>query len=182
MIPRDREQLTVPPDGKPLAAQPKWRQDFPVDWPQDEYISRRELTKFLVLTSLAFVVGQFWIVAQNFWRRRQGQPLIQQIARLDEIPVGGVRIFQYPDPNKPCVLVRLGEADFVAYDQQCTHLTCPVIPQPQANRLYCPCHEGIFDLATGHPLAGPPRRPLPRVRLEVRDGAIYATGFVEEAT
>ncbi|MCC7264926.1 MAG: Rieske 2Fe-2S domain-containing protein [Candidatus Latescibacteria bacterium] len=135
-----------------------------------------------MLTSLAFAVGQCWIVAQNFLRKRQGQPLVQQIARLDEIPVGGVRLFQYPDPHKSCVLVRLGETDFVAYDQQCTHLACPVIPEPQANRLYCPCHEGVFDLATGRPVAGPPRRPLPRIRLEIRDGTVYAVGYGEETT
>jgi arsenite oxidase small subunit len=31
-------------------------------------------------------------------------------------------------------------------------------------------------VTTGRPLAGPPRRPLTRVVLEVRDGVIYATG------
>ena len=72
MLP-DREQITLPPDGRPLAEQPKWRQDFPIDWPQDHYVARRDFTKFMVLTSFAFVVGQFWIVLQNFLRRRRGQ-------------------------------------------------------------------------------------------------------------
>jgi Rieske Fe-S protein len=43
--------------------------------------------------------------------------------------------------------------------------------------MYCPCHEGTFDLATGRPVAGPPRRPLPRVRLEVRGDEIFASGL-----
>jgi len=42
--------------------------------------------------------------------------------------------------------------------------------------LHCPCHNGWFDLATGAPNAGPPRRPLERVTLEIRDGVLYATG------
>jgi Rieske Fe-S protein len=79
------------------------------------------------------------------------------------------------------VLIRLDERTLVAYGQQCTHLSCPVIAEPDAGRLHCPCHEGVFDLATGRPIAGPPRRPLPLVNLEVRDGVIYATG-VEERT
>ena len=33
-----------------------------------------------------------------------------------------------------------------------------------------------FDLTSGDPTAGPPRRPLPRIHLQIRDGAIYATG------
>jgi hypothetical protein len=61
---RNREQLTIPPDGAPLEEQPRWRQDFPIDWPQDHYVSRRDFTKFMVLTSLAFTAGQFWIVAK----------------------------------------------------------------------------------------------------------------------
>ena len=33
------------PDGLPVEQQPKWRRDFPIDWPQDEYVSRRDLVK-----------------------------------------------------------------------------------------------------------------------------------------
>jgi len=40
----------------------------------------------------------------------------------------------------------------------------------------CPCHHGYFDAQTGQPLAGPPRRPLPRITLALRDGVIYAKG------
>ena len=54
--------------------QPRWRQDFPIDWPEDDYVARREFTKFLVLTSRAFVVGQFWIGVQSLLRRGRGRP------------------------------------------------------------------------------------------------------------
>ena len=61
----------------------------------------------------------------------------------------------------------------VAFSQQCTHLSCAVIPQPEHNRLFCPCHEGAFDLQSGRPIAGPPNRPLTRVLLDVRgDGCL----------
>ena len=176
---RDPERLTVPPDGRPEADQPRWRQDFPIDWPQDDYISRRDFTKFMVLTSLAFTVGQFWILLQNFFRQRRGELPIREIARLDALPIGGSLVFDYPAEHMPRLLVRLDEQSFVAYDQLCTHLTCPVAPQPEAGHLHCPCHEGIFDLATGQPLTGPPRRPLPRVKLEIRGDKLYATGVEE---
>ncbi len=180
MTSQDREHLTIPPDGKPEAEQPRWRRDFPIDWPQDNYVARRDFTKFMVLTSLAFVAGQFWIVLQNFFRKRKGSPPLYEIARVEEIPVGGSRVFNYPQEHTPCVLIRLDADRFVAYSQQCTHLTCPVIPQPEAGRLYCPCHEGVFDLTTGRPIAGPPRRTLPRVKLEIRRGMICALGWEEE--
>lgn len=174
---RDPERLTIPPDGGSQEEQPRWRQDFPIDWPQDNYIARRDFTRFMVLISLAFTVGQFWILLQNFFQGRRRTAPAQEITELNAIPVGGSLVFRYPDETSPRILVRLSETAFVAYDQQCTHLTCPVIPQLEKGHLHCPCHEGVFDLLTGQPLAGPPRRPLPRVKLEIRGDKIYATGM-----
>ena len=176
MIRREREELTIPPNGRSLDEQPKWRQDFPIDWPQAHYLSRRDFTKFMVLISLAFTAGQFWIVLKNFWRRRRGEPPIQQIATTEQLPIGGAKTFIYPEAHDTCLLMRTGENTFVAYSQKCTHLSCAVVPQPDKHRCVCPCHEGSFALTTGVPLAGPPQRPLSQISLEVRGGVIYATG------
>jgi Rieske Fe-S protein len=128
------------------------------------------------LTSLAFVVGQFWIVVQNSIRRWQGQRLVQPIARLDEVPVGGARLFTYPGKHDFCVLLRPAADKLLAYNQKCTHLSCAVVPAMERGQLHCPCHHGVFDMASGRPIAGPPRRPLSAVTLEIRDDVIYATG------
>src|SRR6187401_2078704 len=72
----DREQITIAPDFAPAEAQPAWRQDFPIDVPQDLYVERRDFMKFMVLMSAAFTLGQLWIVAQNWFRKRTGQPSI----------------------------------------------------------------------------------------------------------
>ena len=37
---------------------PKWRQDFPIEWEGDHYVSRREMVKFLTLGSLLLAVGE----------------------------------------------------------------------------------------------------------------------------
>jgi nitrite reductase/ring-hydroxylating ferredoxin subunit len=173
------EQWTAPPDGRPHEEQPRWRQDFPIDWPQDQYVFRREFIKFLLLTSGAFTAGHFWLLVQQLWQRQTPPP--REIARVEDIPVGGSLLFEYPERSPARLLVRMDEETFVAYEQQCTHLLCPVIPRVAEGELHCPCHEGVFDLATGRPLAGPPQRPLARIRLEVRQGVIYAIG-VEERT
>jgi len=76
----------------------------------------------------------------------------------------------------------LSERELVAFDQRCTHLSCPVVPQVEQGRFHCPCHAGNFDLATGRPISGPPRRPLPKVSLEVRGDQIFATGVTESAS
>jgi Rieske Fe-S protein len=169
------------PDFAPVEAQPAWRQDFPIDWPQDLYVERRDFMKFMVLTSAAFTLGQLWIGAQNWYRKRSGRPAIQRIASVDDLAVGAAIGFTYPNEHERCLLVRLTPTEFVAFGQECTHLSCAVIPRPNEGSFYCPCHEGRFDIHTGVPTAGPPRRPLTRVVLEMRGRDIYAVA-VEERT
>ena len=172
----DADEITRAPDGKPPDQQPKWRRDFPIDSPQDQYVARRDFMKFMVLISLAFTAGQFWIGAQNWVRRRRGLPEMRRIASVGELSIGGALTFVYPQETDRCILIRPASDQLVAYSQQCTHLSCAVIPQTDRDRLYCPCHEGAFDLRSGRPIAGPPNRPLTRVTLEVRGQDVYATG------
>ncbi|WP_240614509.1 ubiquinol-cytochrome c reductase iron-sulfur subunit [Herpetosiphon llansteffanensis] len=172
---RDHDELSLAPDGLPLSEQPQWRQDFPIDVAQDNYVSRREFAKFLVLISSAFSAGQFWILFKNWQRNQQPAPPAQKIASLAEIPVGGTLVFHYPNEHEPCILVRPNADTLLAYSQKCTHLSCAVIPNVAENQIGCPCHNGSFSLAEGRPLAGPPQRPLPRIHVEVRGDEIFAT-------
>ena len=71
---------------------------------------------------------------------------------------------------------QLDDETLVAFGQKCTHLACAVIPDLPNRQFVCPCHRGFFDAENGQPLAGPPRRPLPKILLEVRDGVIHAIG------
>jgi menaquinol-cytochrome c reductase iron-sulfur subunit len=62
-------------------------------------------------------------------------------------------------------LRRTGEADFVAFSINCTHLGCPVRWEPKAELFMCPCHGGVY-YKDGVVAAGPP--PLPLQRYPVR--------------
>ena len=164
------------PDGRPPSEQPRWRHDFPTDVPADDALARREFTKFLVLTSGAFAAGQCWIGLMSLLRDDRPPPE-KRVAAAADVPPRGVVEFGYPGDDDPCLLIRLADGRFVAYGQQCSHLSCAVIPDPERGELRCPCHNGSFEIREGRPIAGPPRRPLPRVKLELRDGIIYATGL-----
>lgn len=177
-----RDQITIAPDFAPAEAQPAWRQDFPIDWPQDLYVERRDFLKFMVLTSAAFTAGQLWIAAENWYRRQSGRLPVLRIAGIDEVPVGGSLAFRYPDEHEPCLLVRLSADGFVAFNQKCTHLSCAVIPRLDEGSFFCPCHNGRFDLRTGAAIAGPPRRPLTRIVLERRGSDIFAVDVEERTT
>lgn len=164
------------PDKLPLPLQPRWRRDFPTDVPEDDHVARREFVKFLVLTSGAFAAGQCWIAAASALREKGPFPRVK-VATTAELDAKRVVEFRYPDEHEPCLALSLGAGRYVAYGQKCSHLACAVVPHLEKSELHCPCHNGFFEVNDGRPIAGPPRRPLPLVTLEVQDGVVYATGF-----
>jgi nitrite reductase/ring-hydroxylating ferredoxin subunit len=174
------EQSREYPDGRPLPDQPHWRQDFPTDIPEDDLVARREFTKFLVLTSGALVLGQCWIGVSSLLGSSAPTDPTELLSEADLKP-GLIHEFRYPTKDDPCLLICLADGRPVAYGQKCTHLSCAVIPEPEKGHLRCPCHNGYFEINEGRPIAGPARRPLARIKLERRDGKVYATG-VEERT
>jgi len=173
------DDVTVAPDGAPPEAQPRWRQDFPIDWPADQYVARRDFGRFLVLTSGAFVAGQAWIAARHLIRGNRPPPPRVRIAGIGDLAVGAALVFEYPGPNDRCLLIRPNQRTLLAYSQSCTHLSCAVVPRVEEGVLHCPCHEGYFDLYTGRNVAGPPPRPLPRIVLEIAGDDVYAVGVDE---
>src|SRR5215471_2326404 len=91
----DAEQVTIAPDWRPMDEQPAWRTDFPIDWPQDHYVERRDFTKFMVLTSLAFTVGQFWIAVKDWMEKGDGTRPLTRLASVEDIRVGTAQTFAY---------------------------------------------------------------------------------------
>ncbi len=159
-----------------LSPDPLWRDEFSIFSADERYVSRRQFAKFLVLTSLAMLAGNLWILVRSWFHRRPVYPLAA-IAPIDELPIGGVKLFPYPTADDQCIMVRTGANDYVAYSQKCTHLSCAVFYSRDKNRLECPCHNGAFSIRDGSVLQGPPRRRLPRVVLERRGQDLVATGM-----
>ena len=58
---------------------------------------------------------------------------------------------------------------FVCYSKICTHAGCPVgLYEQESGRLFCPCHQSVFDALDGAaPIGGPATRPLPQLPLEI---------------
>jgi Rieske Fe-S protein len=153
-----------------------WRDEFSVFQERERFIGRRQLIKFLTLTSLGMFAGNMWILVRSWMRRGASYPR-QEIASVGDIPVGGVKLFRYPNPKEQCLLVRTGEDDYVAYSQKCTHLSCAVFYSRQDNQLICPCHNGRFSIRDGAVIQGPPTRALPHVVLERKGQELIAVGM-----
>jgi nitrite reductase/ring-hydroxylating ferredoxin subunit len=161
------------------ASAPKWREDFPFESADDDLITRRECTRFLVLVSGGLAAGTALVGVAS--RRAEHQVTARvDIAALDDLAPGSALPFAYPDEHTPALLVRRPDGELVAFERSCPHLSCPVTYEPGSEHLGCHCHHGRFELATGRGTAGPPRelRPLRRIALAVEDGRVFAVGFM----
>lgn len=70
----------------------------------------------------------------------------------------GYKIVRFGE--EPVIVIRVSEDDFRAFSATCTHLDCIVEYQKGQKRIWCNCHNGVYDL-TGRVVSGPPPRPLP---------------------
>ena len=165
-------------DAEPLPVPVVWRRDFPYEAAAEDEVTRREFARYLVLGAGAMAVGNIGLAAWTQLRSiNVGEP--RSIVGLAEVAVGDTYLFRYPTDADPAVLLRVSDAEVVAFSQKCTHLGCVVYFQPDDDRWHCPCHEGNFDATTGTVLSGPPTRPLGKIDVEIRDGEIWALGREE---
>jgi cytochrome b6-f complex iron-sulfur subunit len=135
---------------------------------------------------IQFIIGIFgfiWGVAALYpiyrFLRPAADPLAQTnvtsvtVGGVDALPVGQGQNFQFG--NIPAVVVHNAEGQFSAFNAICTHLGCTVQFRADMNRIWCACHGGIYDPATGEVLAGPPPRPLQPLQAEVVEGRIVVS-------
>lgn len=171
----ERDDAVVPLDQLALERhqRPSWRSEFPYRWDADDLVSRRQLLRFAVFTSGALFASTVLIAALGLLQNRR-RAEARPIARVADIPEGSAYYFHYPEPDDQAVLLHLAGGRFVAYSQRCTHLSCAVYYQAEQQRLYCPCHEGVFNPLTGDPVAGPPQRRLEQILLREEGGVLYA--------
>jgi Rieske Fe-S protein len=67
---------------------------------------------------------------------------------------------------------RPNAAEIVVYSARCTHLGCLINFQADSGTFFCPCHGGVFALADGRVLEGPPPRPVDRLAHRIEDGRL----------
>lgn len=176
MTPQDNEITECELCAKGSAKAPKWRADFPIEWDGDHYVSRREMVKYLTLGSFLLVLGN-WIAAIAGRFRGTRTATEQRIGSASALAQNGSLLFRYPTDQDPCIAIRTPQGQLVAYSQVCTHLSCAVVHDRTANQLVCPCHKGVFNTEQGTPVAGPPTRALPKVKIEQRRDELFATGM-----
>ncbi len=86
------------------------------------------------------------------------------------LPRASALIFRFG--TKPALLIHHEDDTWTCFSAVCTHLGCTVQYQAAQRRIFCACHGGVYDPATGKPVAGPPPKALTAFRVEIQDGKL----------
>jgi quinol---cytochrome c reductase iron-sulfur subunit, bacillus type len=123
-----------------------------------------------------------YMIAPALREDKAGAPV--QIGKLEDIPVGQFKPFSFTitkvngwertASNYGGYILRKSESpdDILVLSSRCTHLSCTVKWNQEANAFICPCHDAKFS-PDGKVLAGPPPEPLGHFAYSVdADGVI----------
>ncbi|MGP3686653.1 ubiquinol-cytochrome c reductase iron-sulfur subunit [Streptomyces sp. IBSNAI002] len=144
----------------------------------DSLTTRRDYLRIVATVSGGLAVGGVGVAAGMLHRHGDSEKLPEAKLVAAQLAPGQSVAFRFPGEEDRALAVRLADGSLVGYSAVCTHLACAVLWREDRGadgELYCPCHEGVFDVRTGEVTAGPPPRPLPMVFLtEQADGSVWA--------
>jgi len=92
--------------------------------------------------------------------------------KLQELKPNSGKIVRFGDT--PVLLVRTSQTEWRAFSAVCTHLSCIVQYQPERTRIWCACHNGVYNLQ-GQVVSGPPPRPLRLYDVHLRQDEVVIT-------
>jgi cytochrome b6-f complex iron-sulfur subunit len=87
-----------------------------------------------------------------------------------KLPAGSVLMFKFG--TAPAMLIHHEDGRWVSMTAVCTHLGCTVQYEPQADRVHCACHGGVYNPYTGANVSGPPPKPLKLFKVAVNDTGV----------
>jgi cytochrome b6-f complex iron-sulfur subunit len=82
-----------------------------------------------------------------------------------KLPAGSVLMFKFG--TAPAMLIHHEDGRWISLTAVCTHLGCTVQYEPQADRIHCACHGGVYNPYTGANVSGPPPHPLKLFKVTV---------------
>ena len=97
---------------------------------------------------------------------------VTEVALKDahKLPLGSVLMFKFG--TSPTMLIHHQDGRWIAMTAVCTHLGCTVQYEPQADRIHCGCHGGVYNAYTGANVSGPPPKPLKLYKVTVNDTGV----------
>ena len=138
-------------------------------------MKRRNFVDYFLGGSLLATVAAFLYPSIRYMLPpRQAEAVAKRVAaaRVGELAPNSAKIFKFG--ASPAILVNTAEGQLIALAGVCTHLTCTVRYEGDSSTLFCPCHNGRFDLA-GNVISGPPPAHLETFKVEVVGEDIFVS-------
>jgi Rieske Fe-S protein len=151
----------------------------------------RSLTGAISATLVAIFYPVAWFLRP---RKATKSGALEVVApfKVNELPNASGNPFNFG--GKPCLVVltpdgtkrlasgeQLRPDDVKAFDAVCTHLQCTVEYREDHDDIFCPCHDGIYDL-NGKNVSGPPPRPLEMYKVTIRGASGHEEVVVSRKT
>jgi len=142
---------------------------------QGKGTSRRRILDWLLGTAVGgVVVSALYPVFRYVLPPRVAEPQTNSVlaGKVSELTPNSGKIFRFG--SKPGILIRTATGEIRAFSAICTHLNCTVQYRDDFEHIWCACHNGHYDL-NGVNISGPPPRPLPSYRVDIKGDEIWVT-------
>lgn len=146
-----------------------------------EEVSRRRAITYILgagITALG-AATIYPIIRYIIPPRRQGaETTAVSAGKVGELKPNSGIIFKFGD--HPAILILKAGGDpssalsYVAFTAVCTHLGCTVEYRPDLKEIWCPCHNGHYNL-NGQVVSGPPPAPLAEYTVAIKGQEILVS-------
>jgi Rieske Fe-S protein len=125
------------------------------------------LNKLLGLATFAWLGSVVYPVLEYLKTPPQSEADVTSVvaAKIQNVKPNSGLVFRFG--REPAILVSGPDGKLRAFSATCTHLQCTVQYRTDLQRIYCACHNGMYDL-NGRNIAGPPPRPLTEFQVTVK--------------
>jgi len=118
-----------------------------------------------------------WLISLLYPVFKYLEPPEIEEAKVSNVKIGAVedmeknsgKIIKFG--NKPVIVVRKSDGEYVAFTAVCTHLDCIVQFRKDLKLIYCACHNGKYDL-NGRNVSGPPPAPLEKYGIVIQNNEV----------
>jgi cytochrome b6-f complex iron-sulfur subunit len=131
-------------------------------------ISRRSfLDRLLAVGAIAWLGSVIFPIVEYFKTPPPGEAEVNSVvaANIKNLKPNSGVVFKFG--REPAILIMAPDGSLHALSAVCTHLQCTVQYRPDLERIWCACHNGMYDL-NGRNISGPPPRPLTEYKVAVK--------------
>ncbi len=139
-------------------------------------VSRRRFIDWLLGSTLGgLLIAVFYPVIRYLIPPVSSESSVNSVTldiKPSDLKADSGQIFKFG--NEPGLLLRTPTGEILAFTAVCTHLGCIVQYDSAHQDIWCPCHNGHYNLH-GLNISGPPPKPLTEYTVNVRGNQIVVS-------